>query len=137
MTGLYSYAAPAGRLLISLIFLVSGLGKISAYEATQGYMAAMGIPGGLLWVTILFEVSFSLAVIVGWKTRLGALGLAGFSIVTAVLFHANPGDQIQFIMFMKNIAIAGGFLFLVANGAGAFSLDSLIARRRQTDTGER
>ncbi len=137
MTGFYSYAAPVGRLLISLIFLISGLGKISAYEATQGYMAALGIPGGLLWITILFEVTFSLAIIVGWKTRLAALGLAGFSIVTAVFFHANPGDQIQFIMFMKNIAIAGGFLFLVANGAGAFSLDSLIDRRQQPHTGVR
>ncbi len=78
-----------------------------------------------------------MGIIFGWKTRLAALGLAGFSIVTAVFFHANPGDQIQFIMFMKNIAIAGGFLFLVANGAGAFSLDSLIDRRQQPHTGVR
>ncbi len=128
----YSYAAPVGRLLISLIFLISGLGKISAYEATQGYMAAMGVPGVLLWPTILFEVTFALAVIVGWKTRPAALGLAGFSIVTAVLFHADTGNQMQFIMFMKNIGLAGGFLFLVANGAGACSLDGLIARRKQS-----
>tara|TARA_R110002073_G_scaffold42552_3_gene119025 strand:+ start:1594 stop:2028 length:435 start_codon:yes stop_codon:yes gene_type:complete len=129
MTKLTSYTAPIGRVFISLIFLLSGISKISAYEGTQGYMEAMGIPGALLPLTILFEVVVSLAVIIGWQTRLAALALAGFSIVTAFLFHGNLGDQIQFIMFMKNIAMAGGFLFLVANGAGVWSVDQWIANR--------
>jgi len=129
MTRFTKYAAPVGRIFISLIFLLSGLNKISAYEGTQGYMEAMGIPGGLLPFTIIFEVGFSLAVIVGWQTRFAALALAGFSFITALLFHADFGDQIQSIMFMKNIAISGGFLFLVAQGAGVWSVDSLLAGR--------
>ncbi|HEC00886.1 MAG TPA: DoxX family protein [Sphingomonadales bacterium] len=129
MTKFTKYAAPVGRIFISLIFLLSGLNKISAYEGTQGYMEAMGIPGGLLPFTIIFEVGFSLAVIVGWQTRFAALALAGFSFITAFLFHADFGDQIQSIMFMKNIAISGGFLFLVAQGAGVWSVDSLLAGR--------
>jgi len=132
MTKLTSFAAPVGRLLISLIFLLSGISKLSAYEATQGYMEAMGVPGALLPLTILFEIGVSLAVIVGWQTRLAALALAGFSIITAFLFHFNPGDQMQFIMFMKNIAMAGGFLFLVAFGAGAWSVDQWRAARTIT-----
>lgn len=126
MTTLNSLAAPVGRILIALIFLLSGISKLSAYEGTQGYMEAMGIPGGLLPLTILFEVGFSLAIIIGFKTRIAALALAGFSLVTAVMFHSALGDQIQFIMFMKNIGLAGGFLFLVAHGAGAYALDNRL-----------
>lgn len=122
-------AVPVGRLFISLIFLLSGIGKISGYEGTQGYMEAMGVPGALLPVTIVFEIGFSLAIIVGWKTRIAALALAGFSVVSALIFHFNLADQMQFIMFMKNIAIAGGFLFLVAYGAGAYSLDNRLRNK--------
>ncbi len=126
MTKYQIFAAPVGRLFISLIFLLSGISKISGYEGTQGYMEAMGVSGELLPVTILFEIGFSLAIIIGWNTRLAALALAGFNLITAVIFHSNLGEQIQFIMFMKNIAIAGGFLFLVAHGAGAYSLDNRL-----------
>jgi putative oxidoreductase len=87
-------------------------------------MAAMGVPGALLPLVIAFEIGAALAIIVGFKTRIVALALAGFSIATAVAFHGNLGDQTQFIMFMKNVAIAGGFLFLVANGSGALALDN-------------
>lgn len=123
MTKLSPFAAPLGRVFISLIFLLSGLSKITAYEATQGYMETMGVPGALLPLTILLEVAAALAIIIGWKTRYAAAALAGFSIIAAFLFHFNPGDQIQFIMLMKNIAMAGGLLFLVAFGAGAWSVD--------------
>lgn len=118
------YFNTIGRILIAAIFLLSGVSKISGFEATQGYMAAMGVPGALLPLVIAFEVGAALAIIVGFKTRIVALALAGFSIATAVLFHGNLGDQTQFIMFMKNIAISGGFLFLVANGSGALALDN-------------
>lgn len=118
------YFNTAGRLLIAVIFLLSGLSKITGYEATQGYMDAMGVPGALLPLVIMFEIAAALAVIIGWQTRLFAFLLAGFSLVSAVIFHGNLSDQIQFIMFMKNVAIAGGFMFLVANGPGALSLDS-------------
>jgi putative oxidoreductase len=116
-----------GRLLMSAIFLVSGLGKIGAYAATQGYMAAQGVPGMLLPLVIALEVGGGLAIIAGYQTRLAATLLAGFSVLAALIFHRVPGDQIQFILFMKNLAMAGGFMFLVARGAGDWSLD---ARRR-------
>ena len=128
MNKLQELAAPFGRFFIALMFLTSGLNKIPAYEGTQGYMEAMGVPGELLPLVILTEIVLGLAVIVGFKTRLAALGLAGFSLLSAVLFHADFGDQVQTIMFMKNLAVAGGFLFLVANGAGTWSLDGRLAR---------
>ena len=113
-----------GRILISAIFLLSGLSKIGGYAATQGYMAAMGVPGGLLPIVIALEILAPVAIIVGYRTRLAAFLLAGFSIVSALLFHRALGDQTQFIMFMKNFAMAGGFLFLVARGPGEWSLDA-------------
>ena len=124
MQTLTPYLNPAGRVLIAAIFLLSGLAKISGYAATQGYMDAMGVPGALLPVVIAFEIGAALAIIVGWQTRIFALLLAGFCIVSALIFHRNLGDQTQFIMFMKNLAIAGGFLFLAANGPGPLALDN-------------
>jgi len=127
MDKVQEFAAPLGRLLISFMFVMAGVSKIGGYEGTQGYMEAMGVPGMLLPLVILTEVGLGLAVIVGYKTRIAALGLAGFCILAAILFHANFSDQMQMIMFMKNIGLAGGFLFLVANGAGAYSLDNRLA----------
>lgn len=124
MQTLTPYFNTIGRVLISAIFLVSGISKVSAYAATQGYMVAMGVPGEALPLVIAFEVAASIGIIIGLQTRVFALALAGFSLVTAVLFHRELGDQTQFIMFMKNIAIAGGFLFLAANGPGALALDN-------------
>jgi putative oxidoreductase len=123
-----------GRILISLIFLLSGLHKIGGYEATQGYMAAMGVPGALLPLVIALEVGGAIAIILGYHTRLFAFLLAGFSVVSALLFHRALGDQVQFIMFMKNLAMAGGFLFLVARGAGDWSLDARRAYHSTPDT---
>ncbi len=113
-----------GRVLISAIFLVSGLGKIAGYDGAQGYMAAMGVPGALLPLVIALEVGGSIAIILGYRTRLAAFLLAGFCIVSALIFHRALGDQVQFIMFMKNLAMAGGFLLLVARGPGEWSLDA-------------
>ena len=122
-----------GRALIAAIFLIAGLNKIGGYAGTQGYMEAMGVPGALLPLVIALEVVGAVAIIVGWRTRLFAFLLAGFSVVSAVIFHRVLGDQTQFILFMKNFAIAGGFLFLVARGPGAWSLD---ARRKGLTTAE-
>ena len=113
-----------GRILLATLFLIAGLGKIGGYAATQGYMEAMGVPGMLLPLVIALEVGGALAIIAGWRTRLVAFLLAGFSIVSAVLFHSALGDQVQFVMFMKNFSIAGAFLLLVARGAGDWSLDA-------------
>ncbi len=101
------------RVFLGHIFLLAGLSKISAYEGTQGYMDAMGVPGVLLPLVILLEVAGGLAIIAGWKTRWTAIALAAFSVVSAAIFHNNFGDQTQMILFMKNIAIAGGFLILI------------------------
>jgi putative oxidoreductase len=113
-----------GRVLMSAIFIMAGINKLSGYAATQGYMDSMGVPGALLPVVILLELGGGLAVLLGWQTRISAFLLAGFCIVSALIFHANFGDQMQSINIMKNMAMAGGFLFLVAGGAGAWSLDA-------------
>ena len=118
----------AGRSLLSVLFLLSGVGKIGAYAATAAYMSSVGVPGALLPVVIATEVLGAFALIVGWQTRVAAMLLAGYSLLTALIFHTNFADQIEMIMFLKNVSIAGGFLLLVANGAGPLSLDRRLAR---------
>ena len=111
------------------MFVTSGFSKISGYAATQGYMDAMGVPGALLPLVIAVEFLGGLAVLLGWHTRIAAFLLAGFSLLSALLFHANIGDQMQMIMFMKNISIAGGFLMIVSLGGGAFALDNRLNKK--------
>jgi len=118
-----------GRILITLIFVISGYGKIGGYEATQTYMAATGVPGGLLPLVILTELGGSLLIVFGLFTRYAAFALAGFSIVSGILFHGDWADQMQQILLLKNFAMAGGFLFLVVHGAGSISLDRRLNRR--------
>jgi putative oxidoreductase len=117
-----------GRVLLTVLFLLSGLGKLGAYAATAGYMASVGVPGALLPLVIAVEILGSVAILLGWQTRVAALLLAGFTLATGVLFHNNFADQVQMIMFLKNLSIAGAFLMLAANGAGALSLDARHAR---------
>jgi putative oxidoreductase len=117
-------SAPIGRVFIALIFVMSGLIKMGNYANTAGWMDAMGVPGGLLPVVIVLEVLGGLAIIIGWQTRIASFLLAGFCLLSALLFHNNLGDQNEMIQFMKNVAMAGGFLFLTAHGAGKFSLDN-------------
>ena len=112
-----------GRILLALMFVVSGFTKISAYSGTQQYMEAFGVPGTLLPLVIVLELVGGLMIAAGLFTRITALALAGFTLLSAILFHANFGDQIQAIFFMKNLSIAGGFLMLVAFGPGALSID--------------
>lgn len=116
-----------GRLLLGHIFLLAGISKISGYEGTQGYMDAMGVPGGLLPLVILFEIVAGLAVIVGFKVKWAAYALAGFTVVTGLIFHTDFGDQTQMILFMKNMSITGGLLLLVTHGSGEWSLDRKLA----------
>ena len=126
--GLSGLSELAGRILLASIFLISGLTKIGSYAATAGYMDSTGIPGELLPVVIAFEVLAAIALVVGWKTRLTAFLLAGFTLLSGLVFHSNFADQMQMIMFLKNVAITGGLLLLVANGAGPLSLDRRAAR---------
>ncbi|MGB8326890.1 MAG: DoxX family protein [Steroidobacteraceae bacterium] len=123
-----SYAMVAARVLLVAIFVVSGLSKLGALEATRAYMGAVHVPGALLWPTIVFELGAALLVILGYRTRIIAALLAGFCLVSAVIFHGNFADQMQMIMFLKNVSIAGGFILLASVGAGAFSLDARAGR---------
>lgn len=124
---LQNIALLASRILLSLIFIVAGFNKIPGYSGTGAYMESMGVPSILLPLVILTELVGGLAILIGYKTRLVALLLAGFTIIAAVIFHRDFADQIQTIMFMKNLAIAGGFLGLFASGAGALSVDARSA----------
>lgn len=113
-----------GRVMLAALFLITGVSKVSAYTGTAAYMASAGVPGVLLPLVIALEIGGSLAIIVGWRTRIVAFLLAGFTLLSAALFHTHFADQTQMLMFMKNVSIAGGFLLLVANGAGPLSLDA-------------
>lgn len=117
------------RILLAHIFVLAGLSKLGAgYAGTQSYMEAMGVPGILLPLVILLELGAGLALILGYKTQLAAWALAAFSIASAAIFHYNLADQMQMIMLMKNIAIAGGLLILAEHGAGFYSLDRVFKR---------
>jgi len=120
----------AGRILISLIFITAGWSKLGAgYAGTQGYMEAMGVSATLLPLVIATELLAGIAVLIGFQTRIAAFLLAGFTLLAAILFHGNVADQMQQILFMKNIAITGGLLFLVTYGAGALSVDQRVTNR--------
>lgn len=123
-TTLQSASQLIGRALVSAIFIMAGLTKITGYSATQGYMESVGLPGMLLPLVILLEVGGGMAILLGWKTRIAAILLAGFSVLSALIFHNNLGDQMQSILFMKNLAMAGGLLFIFSSGAGAWSIDN-------------
>lgn len=110
------------RFLLALIFILAGWGKISAYAATEGYMQAMGVPGDLLPLVILLELGGGLALLLGFQTRLVSALLAVFCVVTGFIFHSGA-DQINQMMMLKNISMAGGFIALMLLGAGRFSID--------------
>jgi putative oxidoreductase len=127
-TKLQGRAMAIARVLMALIFILSGLSKIGAADAIRGYMEAMGVPGALLWPTIAFEIGAGLLTALGYRTRIIALLLSGFCLVTAVIFHHQFSDQIQMIMFLKNVSMAGGFLLLATAGPGPLSLDTRFAQ---------
>lgn len=119
-----------GRLMLACIFIVEGWLQIAEYSATMNYMQANGVPGRLLPAVILAELGGGLLVASGLTTRLAAAGLALFCILTAIVFHLDLVDPGQAVHFLKNLAMAGGFLLLAASGPGAFSLDALVGRAR-------
>ncbi|NMF96021.1 DoxX family protein [Aromatoleum toluolicum] len=124
--------ALVARILLAFIFIVAGWGKLGAgYAGTQQYMASMGVSGALLPLVIFAELGGGLGVLFGALTRLAAAGLAAFCILSALLFHTDFANQTQSIMFMKNLAIAGGMLMLAVHGAGAWSLDAWWQARRK------
>jgi putative oxidoreductase len=118
--------AATGRILIAVLFLLSGFGKIAAPAMTQGYIAAAGLPAPLLGylIAIIVEIGGGLLLVIGYQTRIVALVVAAFTVAAALAFHNNFADQNQMIHFLKNIAVTGGLLQVAAFGAGSFSLDA-------------
>ena len=114
-----------GRILICAIFLISGVNKIFHFSATQQYMKAYGMPLTKLFLilAILMEISGGLSILLGFKSKLGALILIIFLIPTTIIFHTKFSDQIQMIMFMKNLAILGGLFLILSYGPGSISFD--------------
>jgi len=129
MTKLHDTAALAARILLSLLFITAGYGKLTAPDFYAGYMGSLGIPTVLLYPTILLELGGGLAILVGFLTRPLALLLSAFSIVTALIAHLHPGDAANMINFWKNLGLAGGFILLALQGAGGLSADARIFRR--------
>ncbi|MDJ0833903.1 MAG: DoxX family protein [Gammaproteobacteria bacterium] len=117
----------SGRVLLSIIFIMAGFSKIGGYAGTQGYMESMGVPGMLLPLVILLELGGGLLLLAGWQTRIIAFLLAGFTLIAGLIFHTNFADQMQMILFMKNLAITGGLLFVVGFGPGQWSVDQRLA----------
>lgn len=111
------------RLLLAHMFLLSGIQKITGYEGTLQYMNAFGVPGWLLPFVIAMEIGGSALLILGFWTRWGAWALAAFTLLAALIFHTNFSDQMQMIIFMKNLTICGGMLVLAVHGPGSYSLD--------------
>ena len=111
------------RILISALFLISAYNKIFNIESSMNWMSGYGVPGILIYPTILLEILLPVMIIIGYKVRIAAGLLSIFCLLTAFIFHFDFADQIQFILFLKNIGLAGGFLFIVFNGTKEWSLD--------------
>ena len=113
------------RIFISLLFLINGYFKITNYDGTLEWMEGYNVPGILLIPAIILEFAASILIIVGYKTKIAAFLLAAFCMTTALIFHTDFSSQIQITSFLKNIALAGGFLLIVVNGAKKYSFDSI------------
>ena len=111
------------RVLISVLFLISAYNKIFNIESSMNWMSGYEVPGILIYPTILLEILLPVMIIIGYKVRIAAGLLSIFCLLTAFIFHFDFADQIQLILFLKNIGLAGGFLFVVVNGTKEWSLD--------------
>ena len=112
-----------GRVFISSVFLLSGYNKIFSFDATMSWMEGFGVPGFLLWPTIILEILLPLFIIIGYQTKLSATVLAIFSLATAIIFHSDFNNQMQIIAFLKNLGLAAGVMFIVVHGTKDWSLD--------------
>lgn len=134
MRGLNDVNILVSRLLLSILFIVAGYGKLHGYEATAGYMEAMHVPSLLLPLVILLELGGGLAIVFGFLTRFTAVSIAIFSIVAALIFHTDFSNETNQLMLMKDFSLAGGFFLLASTGAGRFSIDALLKGRRSKAT---
>ena len=117
-----------GKKLLQLIADLSGINKIGNYEGTIGWMESLGMPGIFLIPAIILEIGAPILIMIGYKVKISAALLSLFCIATAIIFHTDFSNQMQFVSFMKNIALAGGFLFLVINETKEFSLERKLAK---------
>ena len=115
-----------GRIFLSALFLIEGVGKLFTQEQVITYMEDYGVPGMLFIPAVVVEILFPLLLIVGYKTRLAALVMALFTLTVAIIFHTDFSDGMQLISFLKNLAIAGGFMIIIAYGSNKFSIDHFL-----------
>ena len=120
-----------GRLLLSILFLIEGLGKISMQENVITYMEDYGVPGILFLPATALEILFPIILIVGYKTKWAASVMALFTFTVAIIFHTDFSDGMQMIFFFKDLAIAGGFMIIVAYGPGKISLDYYFKSKQE------
>ena len=118
-----------GRIFLSTVFLIAGVNKIFNYEGTTTYMESFGVPDFLYIPAIILEILFPLLIIIGYKTKISALIMAIFSISLAIIFHTDFSNQMQVMSFLKNFAIAGGFIIIFINGPSRWSIDHLLKSR--------
>ena len=115
-----------GRILLSALFLIEGIGKIFMQENVVMYMEDYGVPGMLFIPTVVVEILFPLFLIIGYKTRLTALVMALFTFTVAIIFHTDFTEGTQMVFFLKDLAIAGGFMIIFAYGPNRISLDYFL-----------
>ena len=115
-----------GRIFLSVLFLIEGIGKLFTQEQVITYMEDYGVPGMLFIPAVVVEILFPLLLIVGYKTRLAALVMALFTLTVAIIFHTDFSDGMQLISFLKDLAIAGGFMIIIAYGSNKFSIDHFL-----------
>ena len=120
-----------GRIFLSALFLIEGVGKLFAQEQVITYMEDYGVPGILFVPAAVVEILFPLLLIVGYKTRLAALVMTLFTVTVAIIFHTDFSDGMQLIFFLKDLAIAGGFMIIIAYGSNKFSLDHLLKSKSE------
>ena len=121
MTNFFDFV---GRTFISLVFLISGFNKFINYDNTVSWMEGYGIPGLLLWPTIILEIILPIMIIIGFKAQISAILLAIFCIATALIFHFDFSNQMQVVALLKNFGLAGGFIFIAINGTGSWAIDT-------------
>ena len=115
-----------GRIFLSTVFLIAGVNKIFNYEGTAAYMESFGVPDFLYIPAIILEILFPLLIIIGYQTKISALIMAIFSISLAIIFHTDFSNQMQVMSFLKNFAIAGGFIIIFVNGPSRWSIDYML-----------
>tara|TARA_B100001750_G_scaffold65351_1_gene51891 strand:+ start:317 stop:700 length:384 start_codon:yes stop_codon:yes gene_type:complete len=115
-----------GRIFLSAVFLIAGVNKIFNYEGTTTYMESFGVPDFLYIPAIILEILFPLLIIIGYQTKISALIMAIFSISLAIIFHTDFSNQMQVMSFLKNFAIAGGFIIIFVNGPSQWSIDYML-----------